>query len=234
MLFADLAGSTALGEAHDPETLRHILGRYFDSVSRVLERHGGTVEKFIGDAVVAVFGVPVAQEDDALRAVRAAAELRSALAGLNEELAVEWGIRLAVRIGVNTGEVVAGDHAAGQTLVTGDAVNVAARLEQAAASGEILIGPGTERLVRTATRLEALMPLALRGRDELAPAWRLLEVFPHGVLNVHASLLSSIRRSGARCATARVGSSRFSARPASASLAWRRSSPKASPTRRRC
>ncbi len=164
VLFADLAESTALGESLDPEPLRRILGRYFAAVSRVLERHGGTVEKFIGDAVVAVFGVPVASEDDALRAVRAAAELRGALAQLNEGLAAEWGVHLAVRIGVNTGEVVAGDPSAGQALMTGDAVNVAARLEQAAAADEILIGAGTERLVRTATRLEALLPLSLRGK----------------------------------------------------------------------
>ncbi|HEY3181971.1 MAG TPA: adenylate/guanylate cyclase domain-containing protein [Gaiellaceae bacterium] len=178
VLFADLAGSTALGESLDPESLRRILGRYFESVARVLERHGGTVEKFIGDAVVAIFGVPVAQEDDALRAVRAAAELRATLAELNEELEAGWGVRLAVRIGINTGEVVAGGRSAAQTIVTGDAVNVAARLEQAAAAGEILIGPGTERLVKNATRLEALLPLSLRGKDLPVPAWRLLEVFP--------------------------------------------------------
>ena len=107
--------------------------RYFEAVSRVCERHGGTVEKFIGDAVMAVFGVPTAHEDHALRAVRAAAELQEALAELNDELEREWGVRIAIRTGVNSGEVVAGDPAGGQALVTGDAVNVAARLEQAAA-----------------------------------------------------------------------------------------------------
>jgi class 3 adenylate cyclase/tetratricopeptide (TPR) repeat protein len=178
VLFADLAGSTSLGESLDPESLRWILSRYFETVSRVLGRHGGTIEKFIGDAVVAVFGVPVASEDDALRAVRAAAEMREALVELNEELEGERGVRLAVRTGVNTGEVVAGEASAGQAIVTGDAVNVAARLEQAAAPGEILIGPGTERLVRSATRLEALLPLALKGKGEPVLAWRLLEVFP--------------------------------------------------------
>jgi class 3 adenylate cyclase/tetratricopeptide (TPR) repeat protein len=178
VLFADLAGSTTLGESLDPESLRWILSRYFDTVSRVLGRHGATIEKFIGDAVVAVFGVPVTSEDDALRAVRAAAEMREALAELNEELERARGVRLALRTGINTGEVVAGDGSADQAIITGDAVNVAARLEQAAAPGEILIGPWTERLVRSATRLEALLPLSLKGKGEPVLAWRLLEVFP--------------------------------------------------------
>ncbi len=109
------------------------MSRYFDEMRRVLERHGGTVEKFIGDAVMAVFGLPKLHEDDALRAVRAAADMKDALARLNGELERRYGVRLANRTGVNTGEVVAGDPFAGQRLVTGDAVNVAARLEQAAA-----------------------------------------------------------------------------------------------------
>jgi class 3 adenylate cyclase len=116
VLFADVVGSTALGESRDPEAVRAQMTRWFEEARTTLERHGGTVEKFIGDAVMAVFGMPRVHEDDALRAVRAAAELR----------------RPGLRIGVNTGEVVAGD---GETIVTGDAVNVAARLEQAAAPG---------------------------------------------------------------------------------------------------
>jgi class 3 adenylate cyclase len=138
VLFADVVGSTALGEQTDPEALRRTMRRWFDEARTVLERHGGTVEKFIGDAVMAVFGVPRAHEDDALRAVRAAAELREAL----EHSDVD------ARIGVNTGEVVAA--AGDEALVTGDAVNVAARLEQAAGTNEILIGEATERLVRDA------------------------------------------------------------------------------------
>ena len=125
VLFCDLVGSTALGESTDPEALRARMRRYFEDLRAILERHGGTVEKFVGDAVMAVFGIPVSHEDDALRAVRAAAEMRAAIA--------EHG--LEARIGVNTGEVVVGGE--GETLVTGDAVNVAARLEQAAATGEI-------------------------------------------------------------------------------------------------
>ena len=139
-MFADVTGSTALGERLDPEAMRRVMGRYFDEMSAVIERHGGTVEKFIGDAVMAVFGIPQLHEDDALRAVRAADGMRAALETLNHDLERDHGVGLTARIGVNTGEVVAGDPSGGQRLVTGDAVNVAARLEQAAAPGEILLG----------------------------------------------------------------------------------------------
>src|SRR6266704_6816199 len=108
ILFCDVTGSTALGEQLDPESLREVIQRYFAEMRTVIERHGGTVEKFIGDAVMAVFGVPQVHEDDALRAVRAAEELRGALEHLNEELQREYGTKLAVRIGLNTGEVVTG------------------------------------------------------------------------------------------------------------------------------
>jgi class 3 adenylate cyclase len=152
VVFSDITGSTSLGERLDPEALRRVMSRYFDEMERVLERHGGTVEKFIGDAVMAVFGIPQLHEDDALRAVRAAVEMRERLAALNEELERDRGVRLSIRTGVNTGEVVAGDASGGQKLVTGDAVNVAARLEQAAQSGEILIGRDTRELVQEASR----------------------------------------------------------------------------------
>ena len=152
------------------------MARYFDTVAGVLRRHGGEVEKFIGDAVMTVFGIPAAHEDDALRAARAAADLREALAALNDELERSWGAQLAVRMGVNTGEVVAGDASSGQALVTGDAVNVAARLEQAAAPGEILLGEGTYRLVRDAARCEPVGPLELKGKTSSVQAYRLLEV----------------------------------------------------------
>src|SRR5512146_2102361 len=130
VLFCDLAGSTALGEALDPEPLRELMGRWYDEMRIAVERHGGTVEKFVGDAVMAVFGVPRAHEDDALRAVRAAVEMRAARGRLNGEL----GRELRSRIGVNSGEVVTGDGST--TLVTGDAVNTAKRLEEAARPGE--------------------------------------------------------------------------------------------------
>lgn len=125
---------------------------------------------------MAVFGIPQLHEDDALRAVRAAGEMREALLGLNKELERDWGVEIAIRTGVNTGKVVAGDPAAGQNLVTGDAVNVAARLEQAAEPGEILIGENTYRLVRDAVTVEAVSPLALKGKAEAVPAYRLVEV----------------------------------------------------------
>ena len=134
ILFSDVAGSTSLGERLDPESLRRLMGRYFDSMREVLEHHGGTVEKFIGDAIMAVFGIPRLHEDDAFRAVRAAAAMRvPPLDAERTTSASELGVEIAVRTGIHTGEVVAGDPSRGQTLVTGDAVNTAARLEQAAA-----------------------------------------------------------------------------------------------------
>ena len=143
VLFTDVTGSTELGERLDPESLRGAMERYFDRMQTVLEMHGGTVEKFIGDAIMAVFGIPRIHEDDAVRAVRAAAGMRDALADLNEELETELGITIVVRTGINTGEVVAGERGGDQRLVTGDAVNTAARLEQAAGPVEILIGEVT-------------------------------------------------------------------------------------------
>ena len=175
-MFADVTGSTALGERLDPETLRRVMGRYFDEMAAVIERHGGTVEKFIGDAVMAVFGIPRLHEDDAVRAVRAAAGMREALETLNLELEREHGVEIAARIGVNTGEVVAGDPSAGQRLVTGDAVNVAARLEQAASPGEIFLGETTYRLVKDAVEVEPVAPLDLKGKEEPVPAYRLVTV----------------------------------------------------------
>jgi class 3 adenylate cyclase/tetratricopeptide (TPR) repeat protein len=176
VVFCDLAGSTALGERLDPESLQGVLGRYYERMREVLERHRGTVQKFIGDAVVGVFGVPTLHEDDALRAVRAAVELGAALAALNEELMRNWGVTLQLRGGVNTGEVVAGSPATGSALVLGDAVNVAARLEQAAAPGEILLGRTTWELVRNAVTAEPIPPLAVKGKAEPVSAWRLLAV----------------------------------------------------------
>jgi class 3 adenylate cyclase/tetratricopeptide (TPR) repeat protein len=171
VLFCDVTGSTALGERLDPESLRRVMARYFEAMRGVVERHGGTVEKFIGDAVMAVFGVPVLHEDDALRAVRAAAEMREALVALNDELARDYGTRLELRIGVNTGEVVTGTE---ERLATGDAVNVAARLQQAAEPGAVLIGEETLALVRHAVRSEPGEPLSLEGKSEPVRAHRLL------------------------------------------------------------
>jgi class 3 adenylate cyclase len=176
ILFSDVVGSTSLGEQLDPESLRGVMSRYFDEMRAAIERHGGTVEKFIGDAVMAVFGVPTVHEDDALRAVRAASEMRDILRTLNEELSRDWRAHLEIRTGINTGQVVATDPSTDQTFVTGDAVNVAARLEQAAEPGEILLGEETRSLVRDAVRVEPVEPLDLKGKSERMPAFRLLEV----------------------------------------------------------
>jgi class 3 adenylate cyclase len=176
VLFSDVTGSTSLGELLDPESLRNVMSRYFDLARTAVQGHGGTVEKFIGDAAMAVFGVPAAHEDDALRAVRAATEMRENLAALNDELERGPGVRLEIRTGVNSGEVVAGDPSSGQSFVSGDTVNVAARLEQAAQPGEILIGAGTLSLVRDAVLVEPTEPLPLKGKAEPVPAFRLLDV----------------------------------------------------------
>jgi class 3 adenylate cyclase len=172
VLFCDLVGSTAIGEELDPETLRGLLGRSFDRVQAIVEGHGGVVEKFIGDAAMAVFGIPRVHEDDALRAVRAAAEIRDALAGDGGTS----GSSLSWRTGIATGEVVAGDASAGQRLVTGDAVNVAARLQQAAQPGEILITAETQALVRDAVQVEPLGDVEVKGRSAPIVSFRLLEV----------------------------------------------------------
>ena len=163
VLFCDLTGSTALGETLDPERLRALLARYFERMKTIVERHGGSVEKFIGDAVMAVFGVPLLHEDDALRAVRAAIEMRDAIPQLG----------LQGRIGVMTGEVVTGTA---ERLATGDAVNVAARLEAAAEPGEVLIGQPTLALVRDAAEVGPVQPLELKGKAEPVPSYRLLRV----------------------------------------------------------
>jgi class 3 adenylate cyclase len=176
VLFCDLVGSTSLGEGMDPEALRRLLMRYYDEMRAIVERHGGLVEKFIGDAVMAVFGVPATHEDDALRAVKAAVEMRGRLGELSVELEPGYGLALAARTGINTGEVVAGDSARGHALVTGDVVNVAARLEQAAAAGEILIGDTTRRLVENAVELEEVGVLELKGKNVPVAAWRVLAV----------------------------------------------------------
>ncbi|MEK6191029.1 MAG: adenylate/guanylate cyclase domain-containing protein [Chloroflexota bacterium] len=176
VLYCDAISSTALGERIDPESLRNLMTRYFDVMREVIEFHGGVVEKFIGDAVMAVFGVPVVHEDDALRACRAAVEIRDRLAALDTEIRADRGATVEWRMGINTGEVVAGDASGGQRIVTGDAVNVAARLEGAAAPGEILLGADTHALVRNSVTADSVEPLTLKGKTEPVPAWRLVGV----------------------------------------------------------
>ena len=163
-----------VGERLDPEVLRAVQARYFASAAAALRAHGGQVEKYIGDAVMCVFGLPSAHEDDALRATRGAWDLVKAVEALNRELRAELDVELAVRVGVNTGEVVAGDHSRGQALVTGDAVNVAARLEQAAPAGGVVIGDLTHTLVKGHVRAVPVEPIHPKGKTFPLAAWRLL------------------------------------------------------------
>jgi class 3 adenylate cyclase/tetratricopeptide (TPR) repeat protein len=179
VLFADLVGSTAIGEALDPEALREVQQRYFDAMQVAIERHEGIVEKFIGDAVMAVFGIPQLHEDDGLRAVRSAFDMQGALEILNSDLDARWGVRLAIRIGINTGAVVAGDATTRQSLVTGDVVNTAERLETAAEAGGVLVGAETYRLVRHAVTAEQVAPLTVKGKaPNSLTAWRVTAVDP--------------------------------------------------------
>lgn len=179
VLFCDVVESTRLASRLDPESMRHVMAQYFEIARAALTSHGGTVEKFIGDAVMGVFGIPVLHEDDALRAVRAASQLRDALTDLNGTLARDWGVELELRMGVNTGQVIAGHPSSGQTLVTGDSVNVAARLEQSAAPGEIIIGSVTHNLVRDAVIVEPITGLVVKGKDDPLEAYRLISVAIH-------------------------------------------------------
>ena len=179
ILFSDIVTSTELAERLDPESMRRVMSRYFDEMRAIVERHGGTVEKFIGDEVMAVFGVPNVHEDDALRAVRAAAEMRDRLAVLNEEFDETWGVRLNARTGVNTGHVVAGDPSAGGTYVTGDPVVLAKRLEQAAEPGQILIGKATYPLIKDAIKASPLQSFSVKGKAQPVDTHRLDEVDVH-------------------------------------------------------
>jgi class 3 adenylate cyclase/tetratricopeptide (TPR) repeat protein len=176
VLFMDVVGSTEMGERLDPESTRRVMSRLFDVVRPVLEHHGGTVEKFIGDAVMAVFGIPAVHEDDALRACRAAVEIQAEIERLNKELERDWGMTISTRTGLNTGEVIAGDPASGQALVTGDAVNTAARLEQSAPPGAVLIGESTYRPVADAVEVEPVEPVIAKGKAGAVVAYRLLSV----------------------------------------------------------
>ncbi len=176
VVFCDLKDSTSLGEKLDSEALREVLNVYFGAMSQALVRHGGTVEKYIGDAIMAVFGLPKLHEDDALRAVKAAVEMNATLQDLNVRLVDTWGVSLQNRTGINTGEVVAGDVHAGQRLVSGDTVNVAARFEQAAPAGQVLIGETTFRLVKDLVTVEPMEPLELKGKAERVAAYRVTGV----------------------------------------------------------
>ena len=174
ILFCDLVHSTGLAEG-DPEAYRRIQSRYFERMQGVIERHGGTVEKFVGDEVMAVFGVPIAHEDDALRAVRAAKEMMDELGALNEEL-VSLPVPLEARIGINTGEVLAGNPAEGHAFVAGEPVIVAKRLEQAAEPGQILFGKATYPLVKHAVKAGPLERIPVKGKSDHVGKRRLEDV----------------------------------------------------------
>ncbi|MEU5333171.1 adenylate/guanylate cyclase domain-containing protein [Streptomyces asoensis] len=197
-LFCDLVGSTELSGTLEPETLRSVVLRYFDAMRGGIESHGGTVEKFIGDAVMAVFGVPHVHEDDAHRAASAALEMIAALDGLNTELDRDFGSTLAVRIGLNSGEAVTSQDLENDgTVVSGEVVNVAARLEQAAQPGHILIGPATRTLLGPAAVVEAVGPLTLKGKRDPVDAFRLLRLTaqdgPPGAARPAADLVARTR-----------------------------------------
>ena len=174
VLFCDLVAYTELAGRLDPEALRHLMLVFFERAAAAIEAHGGTVEKFVGDEVMAVFGVPVVHEDDALRGVRAAVAVQECVAELDRES----DVHLEARIGLNTGEVVTGDPSTGHGFVSGDAVNVGKRLEQAAAPGEIVLGESTHRLVGHAVQAAPLPPLTLKGVAEATTAFRLESVDP--------------------------------------------------------
>jgi class 3 adenylate cyclase len=178
-LFADLVGSTALAEREDPEVVQSVVGRTFDRLAEEIGRYEGLLEKFMGDAVLAVFGVPRAHEDDAERAVRAALEMHAILSELNRGFAGEGKPTLAMRIGVEAGEVLVDvERASGarDRMLTGDAVNTAARLQSAAEPGQIVVGPTVYASTKDVIEYRALDPLSLKGKSEPVPAWRALRI----------------------------------------------------------
>lgn len=190
VLFADLVGSTALADAEDPERTRALLNRFYDAMAEEIDRGGGTLDKFMGDAAMAVFGAPAAQEDHAERALHVALAMRERLTEL-------FGGARGVRIGVNSGEVVVGNPRGSGSFVTGDSVNVAARLEQGAEPGEILVGERTAAAVRGAFELGEPITIAAKGKPEGIPCRRLLRALaltrPRGAGDLHAAFVGRVR-----------------------------------------
>ncbi|MCK2220400.1 AAA family ATPase [Actinomadura sp. ATCC 31491] len=174
VVFIDLVGSTELAERLDPELLRTILDRYHRACTAGIAEHGGVVEKYIGDAIMAAFGIPISSEDDALRAVRAAYAAFGRVGRLSDELAPTHGIRLEVHCGIAAGEAMVIDTPGTDLRVIGDIVNTAARLQSAAGAGDILIGDEVARMVRAQARMEPMPPLRLKGKRDPVRAWRLL------------------------------------------------------------
>ena len=181
VLFTDVSGFTTLAERLDPERLQRVMERYFDEMRTIIEAHGGSISRFLGDAIMAVFGLPSMHEDDALRGVRAACEMRDRLRVLNDDLDRRWGVTLRAHTGLNTGEVVAATAFEADSPVVGDAVNVAARLQQSAEPEEILLGDSTYRLVEDAVEADPLEPLTVKGRKTPVRAARLVRMRAHGL-----------------------------------------------------
>ena len=179
-LFCDLVGSTELGERLDAEQLRNVLDRYFDAMRAAVIHHGGAVEKFIGDAVVGTFGLSEAHEDDALRAVRAALEMREAAAELDRMIA-DPQVRVLVRIAIDCGEAFADEASAAQGRIVGDVFNTAARLQTAAAPGDVLVSAAAERMLRGHVDLAPLGPIQLKGKAERVHAHRVLALHPQPI-----------------------------------------------------
>jgi class 3 adenylate cyclase len=171
-LFADLVASTALSERVDPEVVRGVVARFFERATEEVRRHGGTAETFSGDAVMALFGLPRAHEDDPERAVRAAFAVRSVVAELGAQAAARHGMELQVRIGIEAGEVVVGDPFGGTTMATGDPLNLAARLEERAAPGDIVVGPAVHEATHRSIAYESAGRWELPGKAETVEAWR--------------------------------------------------------------
>ena len=179
VLFADLVGFTTLSESRDSEEVRELLTRYFDTCSRLIGLYGGTVEKFIGDAVMAVWGTPTATEDDAERAVRAALDLVAAVSALGDEVGAP---DLRARAGVLTGEAAVTIGAEGQGMVAGDLVNTASRVQSVAEPGTVFVGGATRRATEQAVVYEEAGAFELKGKDGLTPLWR-----PCGSSRAHAA-----------------------------------------------
>jgi class 3 adenylate cyclase len=181
VVFADLVGFTALAESLDPEDVEAILRPYHERLRAELERHGGTVEKFIGDAVMAVFGAPMVHEDDAERAVRAALAIRDAVVGDGQ---------LEVRIGVNTGEALVNLDArpeAGEGMVSGDVVNTATRIQSAAPTDGILVGDATRRATEGAIEYRRAEPVEAKGKSEAVPVWEAVQATARAAVEIRAA-----------------------------------------------
>ncbi|MBA2637958.1 MAG: AAA family ATPase, partial [Solirubrobacterales bacterium] len=181
ILFADLSGYTAVAEQLDPEVVKGVVSRILRRLSDEVDAHGGTVDKFIGDNVMALFGAPVAHEDDAVRAVRAGLGMQAAMDDVNADLERTHGVRFGLRVGINTGDVLYGTIGESST-VTGDAVNVAARLQAAGAIGTVTVGERTMRASRHAVTFAPVAPLELKGKSEPVPAHEAIALLqPHAI-----------------------------------------------------